>query len=193
MFFYRLYETFINLPFGLRVVVLSLLFMYILHLVDSLMFKKNLANSYGLKPRQGNKLLSPVLAHTLHSNWKHLFGNSIPFTILGSIIALTNVQFFWIATISIMTIGSLGTWLLGAHGSHRGASGLVTGYFGYVVFEGFLNQNPSSALLGIIVGVFYFGLFRSVFGRFKGVSNVMHFFGFVGGLLGAWIAPFLIQ
>ena len=193
MFLYRLYETFLNLPIGLQVVLLFLLFMYILHLVDSSVFKNGLANSYGLKPRQGNKLLSPVLAHTLHSNWKHLFGNSIAFTILGSIIALTNVQSFWVATISIMIVGSLGTWLIGSNGSHRGASGLVTGYFGYVVFEGFLNQNPPSALLGIVVGIFYFGLFRSVFGRFKGVSNVMHFFGFLGGVLGAWIAPFLVQ
>lgn len=193
MIFYRLYETFLNLPVGMQVILLFLLFMYALHLADSILFKKRLANSYGLKPRQGNNLLSPVLAHTLHGSWTHLFGNSVPFAILGSIIALTNLRAFWIATAAIVTIGSLGTWLLGAGGRHLGASGLVTGYFGYVVFEGFFNHNVQSALIGIVVGVFYFGIFRMAFGRFKGISNVMHLFGFCGGLLGAWMTPFLLR
>ena len=193
MYLYRLYETFLNLPAGLQVVLLFLLFMYVLHLLDGFLLKKRLTNTYGLKPRQGNNLLSPVLAHTLHGSWKHLFSNSLPFAILGSIIALTNLRAFWIATAAIVVIGSLGTWLLGAGGRHLGASGLVTGYFGYVVSEGFFNQNIQSALIGIVVGVFYFGIFRMDFGRFKGVSNVMHLFGFLGGLLGAWMMPFLLQ
>ena len=92
-----------------------------------------------------------------------------------------------------MVIGSSGTWLLGAGGSHLGASGLVTGYFGYVLSQGFFNRDVQSSLIGLLVGVFYFGIFRMVFGRFKGISNVMHFFGFCGGLLGAWITPFLLQ
>lgn len=193
MFLYRLYETFLNSPAGLQVVLLFLLFMYVLHLLDGFLLKKRLTNAYGLKPRQGNNLLSPVLAHTLHGSWKHLFSNSLPFAILGSIIALTNLRAFWIATAAIVVIGSLGTWLVGAGGRHLGASGLVTGYFGYVVSEGFFNQNVQSALIGIVVGVFYFGIFRMVFGRFKGISNVMHFFGFFGGVLGAWMMPFLLQ
>lgn len=193
MIVYRLYETFLNLPVGLQIVLLFLLVMYIFHFLDNFLFKNRLANSYGLKPRQGNRLLSPVLAHTFHGSWKHLVGNSLPFTILGSIIALTNVQAFWIATASIVVIGSLGTWLLGSKGNHLGASGLITGYFGYVVFNGFFSENVQSALLGIIVGIFYFGTFRLVFGRFKGISNVMHFFGFCGGLLGAWLMPWLAQ
>lgn len=193
MIFYRLYETFLNLPVGLQVVLLSLLFMYLLQLADGSLFHKRLAKSYSLKPRQGNRLLSPVLAHTLHGDWKHLFGNSLPFTILGSIIALSSVQLFWIATVSVIVIGSLGTWLLGSKGSHLGASGLVTGYFGYVVSRGFFNKDVQSILVGIIVGLLYFGLFRMVFGRFKGISNVMHFFGFCGGLIGAWLTPWLLQ
>ncbi len=193
MYLYRLYETFLNLPAGLQIVLLFLLVMYVLHLLDGFLLKKRLTNAYGLKPRQGNNLLSPVLAHTLHGSWKHLFSNSLPFAILGSIIALTNLRAFWIATAAIVVIGSLGTWLLGAGGKHLGASGLVTGYFGYVVSEGFFNQNVQSALIGIVVGVFYFGIFRLVFGRFKGISNVMHFFGFCGGVLGAWMMPFLLQ
>ncbi len=193
MYLYRLYETFLNLPAGLQIVLLFLLVMYVLHLLDGFLLKKRLTNAYSLKPRQGNNLLSPVLAHTLHGSWKHLFSNSLPFAILGSIIALTNLRAFWIATAAIVVIGSLGTWLLGAGGKHLGASGLVTGYFGYVVSEGFFNQNVQSALIGIVVGVFYFGIFRLVFGRFKGISNVMHFFGFCGGVLGAWMMPFLLQ
>ncbi len=193
MFLYRLYETFLNLPAGLQTVLIMLLFMYILHLADRYMFKKKLKASYGLQPRQANNLLSPVLAHTLHKDRKHLFGNSVPFAILGSIIALSSLPAFWIATGSIVTIGSLGTWLIGSKSRHLGASGLVTGYFGYLVFDGFINQETQSALIGIIVGFFYFGIFRLVLRRHKGYSNAMHFFGFWGGLIAAWAKPFLLQ
>ncbi|GJM41057.1 MAG: rhomboid family intramembrane serine protease [Ardenticatenaceae bacterium] len=193
MYLYRFYETFQNLPTGLQAVLLKWLFMCLLHLADRYLFKQKLKEFYGLQPRQGNNLLSPILAHTLHRDWKHLFGNSVPFAILGSIIALTSLPAFWIATGSIVIIGSLGTWLIGSKGRHLGASGLVTGYFGYVVFNGFINQETQSALIGIIVGLFYFSIFRLVLRRYKGISNVMHFFGFVGGLVGAWIKPFLLQ
>lgn len=195
MYLYRLFEAFLNLPGGLKTVLLALLFMYALHLSDSLLLRKRLADSYSIKPRQGNRLLSPLLAHTLHGDWNHLLGNSFPFIILGSIIALTNMQIFWLATGSIMVVGSIGTWLLGTTigRGHLGASGLVTGYFGYVISQGFFGRNVQSSLVGIIVSVLYFGIFRLVFGRHKGASNVMHFFGFLGGVLGAWLTPWLFQ
>ncbi|MCC6604418.1 MAG: rhomboid family intramembrane serine protease [Anaerolineae bacterium] len=192
MYLYRIYETFLNLPTGLQTVLLFLLFMYILHLADLFVFKQRLKRDYGLQPRQSNHLLSPILAHTLHRDWAHLLGNSIPLAILGSIIALTNLSVFWIVTSSVMAIASLGTWILGSNGRHLGASGLVTGYFGYVVFDGFINQESQSALIGIVVGFFYFSLFSVVFRRRKGSSNVMHLFGFCGGLLAAWLKPFLL-
>jgi membrane associated rhomboid family serine protease len=193
MYLYRLYETFLNLPVGLQSVLLALLFMYLLHLSDNYLFKRRLAASFSLKPRQGNNLLSPLLAHTLHGDWKHLFSNSFPFLILGSIIALPDVQIFWVVNAVIMIIGSLGTWLLGSKGVHLGASGLVTGYFGYIVSRGFINQDVQAAMIGLLIGLFYFGIFHMVFRRFPGVSNVMHFFGFCGGLLAAYVTPWLIR
>jgi membrane associated rhomboid family serine protease len=193
MYLSQLYETLLGLPAGLQSVLLSLLFMYLMHISDGLLFKRRLAASYSIKPRKSNRLLSPMLAHTLHNNWGHLFGNSVPFVVLGSIIALPKVQAFWLTTISVMVVGGLGTWILGSGGNHLGASGLVTGYFGYILSQGFFNQDSQSVMVGILVGVFYFGIFRMVFRRFKGVSNVMHFFGFFGGVLGAWLMPWMNQ
>ncbi len=192
MYLYRLYETFLNLPVGLQSVLLALLFMYLLHLMDGFLFKRRLAASYSLKPRRGNNLLSPFLAHTLHGSWKHLFGNSLPFVILGSIIALPHAQTFWLVTAVIMIVGSLGTWFIGSTGVHLGASGLITGYFGYIIFRGPLSENVTDTMLGLLVGLFYFGIFRMVFRRTKGVSNVMHFFGFLGGLTAAWVLPQIV-
>lgn len=189
MYLNRFYEMFLNLPVGLQSVLLALLFMYLLHLMDSFLFKRRLAARYTLKPRQGNNLLSPLLTHTFHSNWKHLLANSLPFVILGSIIALPHVQTFWLVTVVIMIVGSLGTWFIGSTGNHLGASGLVTGYFGYIIARGPLSENVTDTMLGLLVGLFYFGIFRMVFRRTKGVSNVMHFFGFLGGLAAAWVLP----
>jgi membrane associated rhomboid family serine protease len=193
MFFYRLYETFLNLPVGLQSVLLALLFMYILHVFDRYLFRKRLASSYSLKPRQSNRLLSPLLAHTLHGDWRHLSGNSIPFVVLGSLIALPNVQLFWLATLLIMLVASLGTWIIGSKGIHLGASGLITGYFGFLTSRGFFTQDVQSTMIGLLVGLFYFSIFRMVFRRIPGVSNVMHIFGFVGGFVAAYLTPWMIQ
>lgn len=192
MYLYRLYETFLNLPSGLQTVLLALLFMYLLHIADGYLFKRRLAATYSLKPRKNNNLLAPFLTHTFHGSWQHLFGNSLPFLILGSIIALPHIQLFWLVTLIIMIVGSLGTWIIGSSGAHLGASGLVTGYFGYIVSRGLINENVEETMIGLAIGLFYFGIFRAVFRRSRGVSNVMHFFGFCGGLIAAWILPQII-
>lgn len=187
MYAEQIIELFLTLPVGIQTVVLSLLAMFGLHIINAYLSGNRLSQNYGLKPRQSNRLLTPILAHLLHANWRHLLSNSLPFLVLGGLIAQANMQSFWIATAAAMIVGGLGTWLMGASGAHLGASGLVTGYFGFVLGRGFFTQNSAEILIAILVGAVYFGLFRTVFGRRKGASNVMHLFGFAGGILGAWI------
>ncbi len=162
-------------------------FMYVLRFLDGVFLGNRIAANYAIKPRGDNRLLSVVLAHYLHANRRHLFANTVPFFILAFLIAFDGLDEFAVATSIIMLIAGVGTWLFGSQGVHLGASGLITGYFGFVILRGWVTGNVPAIIIGIFIGIIYFGILGMVFGRRQGASNVMHFFGFLGGLLAAWV------
>ena len=162
-------------------------FMYALRFLDGVFLGNRIAANYAIKPRGDNRLLSVVLAHYLHGNRQHLFANTVPFFVLAFLIAFDGLDEFVVATIVIMLIAGVGTWLFGSQGVHLGASGLITGYFAFVILRGWLTGNVPAIIVGIFIGIIYFGILELAFSRHKGLSNVMHFFGFAGGLLAAWV------
>jgi membrane associated rhomboid family serine protease len=176
-----------SIPVGFQVVLALLVIMYLLHFFDFLLFKKRIAANYSIRPRAKTRILAIVLAHYLHANRQHIFANTIPYFILGSVIALSSLEEFMVASLAVMLVGSTCTFMFGSDGAHLGASGLITGFFGFILTRGFFTQNAEAVLLGFVVLAFYFGIFRIIFGHRKGVSNVLHFWGFVGGIVGAWL------
>lgn len=161
--------------------------MYVLRILDGIVLHNRLAANFAIKPRDNNRLLSVVLAHFIHANRQHLFANTVPFAVLAFIIALSGLVEFAVATIVIMLVAGLGTWIFGSQGHHLGASGLITGYFGFILARGWFTREPLSIIIAVIVGIIYFGILSMAFGRRKGVSNVMHLFGFIGGIAGGWV------
>jgi membrane associated rhomboid family serine protease len=114
---------------------------------------------------------------------------------MATIIALPNPQEFVVATAVIILIVDLGVWLFEArNGATAGASGLVTGYFGYILLRGFFTKDTSAIIIALVVLAFYYGILRMVFIPRKGpVSNIGHFFGFVGGVAAAWVWSLILQ
>jgi membrane associated rhomboid family serine protease len=78
------------------------------------------------------------------------------------------------------------SWVLGAPGSvHVGASGVVFGYFGFLLLAGFYARSAGSILLSIAVAVLWGGTVFGVLPGTPGVSWQGHLGGFVGGVLAA--------
>ncbi len=68
-------------------------------------------------------------------------------------------QRFWRVSAGIVLVGGLGVWLLGrANTVHIGASGLVFGYFGYLLTAGVVERS----LLGVVRAVVVAGLYGSI-------------------------------
>lgn len=176
-----------SIPIGFQVVLVMLVIMYLLRFFDFLLFKNRIAANYSIKPRAKTRILAVVLAHYLHANRQHIFANTIPYFILGSIIALSSLEEFIVASLAVMLVGSTCTYMFGSDGAHLGASGLITGFFGFILTRGFFTRDAQAVLVGFVVMAIYYGIFRIVFSHRKGVSNVMHFWGFVGGIVGAWL------
>ncbi|WP_221586367.1 rhomboid family intramembrane serine protease [Microbacterium sp. G2-8] len=132
-------------------------------------------------------LLSPLL----HSSLGHLIANTVPFAILGVMVALDGVGRFWAVTAIIALVGGLGTWVVNAPGTLTvGASGLVFGYFGYLLLRAFvapsLGHGIGYAIIAVVVAVVYGGsMLTGIFGAASGISWQAHLFGAIGGGIAA--------
>jgi membrane associated rhomboid family serine protease len=83
-------------------------------------------------------------------------------------------------------VGGLGVWLFASPFSvHIGASILIFGYLGFLLFRGYFQRNLPSIFLSVIVGLLYGGLIWGVLPTQIGISWQGHLFGFLGGVLAA--------
>jgi membrane associated rhomboid family serine protease len=160
--------------------------MWVSELVDTVVGHR--LDRFGVQPRTISGLRGIPFAPFLHVGWQHLIGNTVPFAILGVLIALAGVVRFAKASLIIALCSGIGMWLFGASGSvHLGASGMVFGYLGYLLSRGFFDRRFGQILLGVAVGVVYGGLLWGVLPNNRGVSWQGHLFGFLGGVAAAWI------
>ncbi|WP_194410708.1 rhomboid family intramembrane serine protease [Microbacterium cremeum] len=142
---------------------------------------------YGIESWTLDGLDGLVLSPALHSGWPHLLSNTVPFLILGVLVALDGIGRFWAITAIIAVIGGLGTWVFTAPGAVTvGASGLVFGYFGYLLVRAFVARSLGHgilyALIAIAVAVLYgSSMLAGIFGAAEGISWQAHLFGAIGG------------
>lgn len=161
--------------------------MWFVWAVDAIMPGAGSVAGYGIIPRTSFGLQGIPVAPFIHHDLDHLLSNTVPFLVLGTLVLLRGVvEFLFVFIVSALTAG-FGTWLLGASGQHIGASGVVFGLFGYLVFRTAFDRRWSSALITLGVAVFYgtsmaYGLLPQAQISWSG-----HFFGFLGGLVAARI------
>ncbi len=143
---------------------------------------------YGIWPRTEIGLRGIFLAPFLHGNFTHLAANTAPLVVFGWLILLAGVGDFLFVSGVAMVVSGLGTWLIGAPGSvHIGASGLIFGYFGFLLLRGLFDRSPMSIILSLIVGFVYGSFIWGVLPNQPGISWEGHLFGFLGGVLAAQI------
>jgi membrane associated rhomboid family serine protease len=68
-----------------------------------------------------------------------------------------------------------------------GASGLIFGYFGYVLVRGFFDRNWADIIVGLVAGGLYWTILQVAIPGTPGVSWIGHVGGLVGGVLAAWL------
>ena len=133
-------------------------------------------------------LIGIPLAPFLHGDLTHLASNTLPFAVLGALVLLRSWREFILVSL-LVTLGSgLGAWWFGQPGQvHLGASGLIFGYFAFLVARGLLERTLVSVAVALAVGFYYGGLVWQVFPRDGHISWQAHFFGLLSGLVSAWL------
>ena len=125
------------------------------------------------------------LSPFLHYGLRHVLANTIPFIVLGSLVILRGIEEFLELSLFIIVVGGVAVWLLGRPAYHVGASGLIMGYFGFLVARGWYERSFTSVIIAVFVMIFYGGAIWSVLPGAWRVSWEMHFFGLISGVLAA--------
>ena len=142
---------------------------------------------YGIRPRDIASLPEVVSAPFLHFSWAHIEGNSGPLFIFGFLAAYRGVRkFIWVTILIILTSG-LAAWLAEPSNTiGAGASGLVFGYFGYIMVRGFFDRHLIDMVIGAIMALCFAYQFTVLVPR-AGIGWQAHIGGLVGGIAAGWI------
>ncbi len=161
-------------------------FVWALELIDLLPIIN--LDALGIRPRSIFGLIGIPLMPFLHEDFSHLLSNTFPFLILGWIVLRAEKREFLVATVTIILLGGLGTWLIGnKHSIHIGASGLVYGYFGYVMVRAIVERRLVWILTGLAVGFFYWSMFFGILPiQGNGISWEGHLCGMAAGVWFGW-------
>ncbi len=145
-------------------------------------------DDYGIEAHEPEGLAHIFTAPFLHVGFPHLMANSVPLLILGSLAAVRGFGRFLGASLIIIVTSGLGVWVVSAAGSNTlGASGLVFGYFGYVVARGLFDFRLLDIVLGVIVAALYWSILLGALPGETGISWQGHLFGLIGGVVAAWV------
>ena len=144
--------------------------------------------SYGILPRSLGHLGYIFIAPFLHFSWNHIEGNSGPLFVFGFLAAYRGVVKFLGVTLVVALTSGLAVWLFQGNSELTvGASGLIFGYFGYVLTRGIIERNLIDALAAVVIGLSYAYILTVAVPGAHGVSWIGHLGGLVGGIASGWI------
>jgi membrane associated rhomboid family serine protease len=148
-----------------------------------------LDQDYGILPRDATRLPDIFAAPFLHFNWDHIESNSGPLFIFGLLAAYRGVVKFLGVTLVVAITSGMAVWFFqGSNELTVGASGVIFGYFGYVLSRGVFDRSMVDSLVAVVMGLSYYYLLTiAVPGAPGGVSWIGHLGGLVGGLACGWI------
>jgi membrane associated rhomboid family serine protease len=158
--------------------------MWVLEVVDVAVDHR--LDRYGIEPRDVDGLDGVVAAPFLHVGFGHLLANTVPFVVMGAVIALEGARRLVLVTVIVALASGLGTWLVAAEGTiHVGASGIVFGYAAYLIARGLFNRSATELAVGAVVLLIWGGALIGGLEPQRGISWQGHLFGAVGGVLAA--------
>jgi membrane associated rhomboid family serine protease len=144
---------------------------------------------YGILPRNVTHLPDIFTAPFLHFSWDHIESNSGPLFIFGLLAAYRGVVKFLGVTLVVAITSGLAVWFFqGSNELTVGASGVIFGYFGYVLARGLIDRSTFDSLVAVVMGLSYYYLLTiAIPGAPGGVSWIGHLGGLIGGLISAWV------
>ena len=168
---------------GLKAIGTLIVLVWCVEIVNS--FFGHALNVYGIYPREAATLSGIILWAFLHSDFQHLVMNTSPLLVMGFFVAMRGVGRFVTVSLIVIVIGGIGVWCFGRSAYHIGASGLVFGYFGYLVALGIYERSIGTVAIAFLTVFYYGGIIFGVLPSDSFVSWEGHLFGLFGGIAAA--------
>ena len=139
-------------------------------------------SQFGLIPRDVSTWYGIFFAPFLHGSVWHFFSNIVPFAVFSFLLLQHGAKRFALVTAFCIVVSGLLVWLMGRTAIHIGASGLIYGYFGYLLLAGILSKEIKLLFISLLVGFVYGGLIWGILPSAPYISWEGHLFGFISGL-----------
>jgi membrane associated rhomboid family serine protease len=137
---------------------------------------------FGVRPRELSGLIGIVAAPFLHANFAHLFANSLPLLVLGTVL----LHLYPTAALPVFGAVYLGpgiaVWLFGRDAVHIGASGIAYGLVAYILVAGLLRRDRRAIAASLLVCFMYGALVWGVLPIETGASWETHLAGAIIGI-----------
>jgi len=143
--------------------------------------------AFGLIPRQVSGLDGVLGMPFLHGSFEHLIANTPPLLLLGTLLAATATRALIAMNLVVVGLGGILVWLLGSSAIHIGASGLVFGWFGFLITRGLVDRSPVTLGAAVLVGLVYGSIIWGVLPGQPDVSWEAHLFGAIAGAAAAFM------
>jgi membrane associated rhomboid family serine protease len=146
-----------------------------------------LTADYGIQGRDVASLPDIITAPLLHFSWAHIESNSGPLFIFGFLAAYRGVGKFVALTGLVVLTSGLAAWFFEGSGTvGAGASGVVFGYFGYIMVRGFFDRHVVDMVVGVVMALCFAYQFTVLLPH-VGIGYQAHIGGLAGGVLGGWL------
>lgn len=141
-----------------------------------------------IRPRMLSGLWGIPFSTFLHGDLAHLAYNSVPFAVLGWLVISGGTRRFLAASALIILLGGLGVWLFARHAAHLGASGLIFGYFGYLLARALFERSAGNIVFAFAAIFLYGGIWWGLLPTRGPISWEAHLFGALAGVAAArWL------
>lgn len=151
------------------------------------MISQSTATQLSIRPREASGLIGLVTAPFTHANLAHLLANLPPFLVLGYLILRHGTAEFLQAAWTIALGQGLLLWLCGRKAAHMGMSGVIFGFFGWLVGLAYFTRATTDWLVAGGVLLFYGGMLAGVAPARDGTSWEGHLFGLIAGVGVVWL------
>lgn len=141
----------------------------------------------GVQPRNFFGLIGIVTSPLIHGDLLHLLSNAFPLVLLSGFILFLHRKVAVRVMVLVYVLSGILTWFIGRPSFHIGASGVVYGLAGFLLFNGFLRHNRSAMAVSLAVLFLYSGLFYGLLPTEERISWEGHIAGFVAGLVAALV------
>lgn len=143
--------------------------------------------AFGLIPRHLSGLDGIIAMPLLHGSFAHLMANTPPLLVMGGLLVATTTRALLTVNAVVIGLGGGIVWMFGSSAIHIGASGLVFGWFGFLVARGLVDRSLITLGAALLVGVLYGSILWGVLPGQPGVSWEAHLFGAIAGVAAAFL------